>query len=129
MNTIQLPPTVQKALGEEAANDLASWLDKRFEHSTGDTQISAYTARQKANVFVLENVSNLLLANNPELQKIGSKWVWQVPIDLTLTGKGRIGRVGVLVIDANYGEIYYDNALINQLKATADQLIHEATTP
>ncbi len=91
MTTTLLPPTVQGVLGKEAAHDLASWLDARL---SATPPISAYTARQKANVFVLENVSNLLLADTPELQKAGDKQVWQVPIDLTLPGKGCVGRVG-----------------------------------
>lgn len=124
-----LPPTVQKALGEEAANDLASWLDKRLELSTSNTQISAFTARQKANVFVLENISNLLLADTPELQNKGGKWIWNVPIDLTLSGKSRVGRVGTIEIDATYGEILYDDHLIDQITESTDRLMREATAP
>lgn len=128
MDTMALPLTVQKALGEEAANDLASWLDKRLELSSPATQISAYIARQKTNVFVLEHVSNLLLANTPELQQRGGKWVWHVPVDLTLPGKGRVGFVGAIDIDATYGEIHYDDNLIDRLTIAAEQLMRELTT-
>lgn len=124
MNTMELPLTVQKALGQEAAEDLVSWLDTRL---SATTPISAYTARQKANVFVLENISNLLLADTPELQKAGDKQVWQVPIDLTLPGKGRVGRVGILAIEATYGEIRYDDRLIDEMTAVTARLMHEVT--
>lgn len=124
MNTMELPLTVQKALGQEAAEDLVSWLDTRL---SATTPISAYTARQKANVFVLENISNLLLADTPELQKAGDKQVWQVPIDLTLPGKGRVGRVGVIAIDATFGEIHYDDRLIDEMTAVTARLMHEVT--
>lgn len=124
MNTMELPLTVQKALGQEAAEDLVSWLDTRL---SATTPISAYTARQKANVFVLENISNLLLADTPELQKAGDKQVWQVPIDLTLPGKGRVGRVGVIAIDATFGEIRYDDRLIDEMTAVTARLMHEVT--
>jgi hypothetical protein len=122
MNTIPIPATVQEALGKKAADDLATWLDKRLELSLPTTQISAYTARQKANVFVLEHVSNLLLADTPELQKQGSRWVWLVPVDLTLKGRGRLGRVGAVEIDATYGEIHYSDILIRQMIEAADRL-------
>jgi len=96
-----------------------------YDETTSVTQISAYTARQKANVFVLENISNLLLANTPELVQIENKWLWQVPIDITLSGKGRIGRVGEIMIDATYGAVQYDESLIPQITASADQLLPE----
>lgn len=120
MNTMELPLTVQKALDQEAAADLASWLDTRL---SATTPISAYTARQKANVFVLENISNLLLADTPDLHKAGDKQVWQVPIDLTLPGKGRVGRVGIIAIDATFGEICYDERLIDEMTTVSKQLI------
>ena len=125
MTKIPLPSTVQEALGKEAADDLAFWLDTRL---SATTPISAYTARQKANVFVLENISNLLLADTPELQKAGDRQIWQVPIDLTLPGKGRVGRVGIIAIDATYGEIRYDDRLIDEMTAVTERLMHEVTT-
>lgn len=91
-------------------------------------QISAYTARQKANVFVLENISNLLLADAPELHKVGHKQVWRVPVDLTLPGKGRVGRIGVIAIDTTYGEIRYDDKLIDEMTAVTKQLIDDASS-
>lgn len=125
MNTTELPPTVQKALGEEAAHDLVSWLDARLSSAT---PISAFTARQKANVFVLENISNLLLAATPELQEVGNRPIWHVPIDLTLPKKGRVGRIGTIAIDATYGEVHYDEKLIDEMTAVTERLMHEATT-
>ncbi|MBN1889169.1 MAG: hypothetical protein JW850_14345, partial [Thermoflexales bacterium] len=70
------------------------WLEDQLRHtiSTPKVPISALVARQKVNVLMLENVSNLLLVNTPELVRLSDdKWVWRVPIDLTFQGRGRVG--------------------------------------
>jgi len=90
-------------------------------------RISAFVARQKVNVLMLEQVSNLLLAGEPELrQDANGCWIWRVPVDLTLPSLGRVGRVGEIEVDAQYGEVRYDEVLLSQITEQARRLARQA---
>jgi hypothetical protein len=125
MQTNPLPQTVLQALGQEAAGDLINWLEERFASvglSSG-VQISAFVARQKVNVLLLEQVSNLFLADEPVLiQDKDHHWVWRVPVDLIYPSKGRVGRVGEVDVDARYGEVRYSETLLAKMTTKAQQL-------
>jgi hypothetical protein len=125
MDKIRLPETVVAALGQEASRDLAAWLASQYQIFQIDNriQISAFVARQKVNVLMLEEVSNLLLANSPSLEKTSKGgWQWRVPIDLTLADQGRVGRVGEITVDAHYGTVHYDDASLEEITLTAEAL-------
>ena len=125
---MELPQTVRHALGPEAARDLVTWLSEQL-FSSGrkeQIQISAFVARQKVNVVVFEQVSNLFLADEPTLsQKEDGNWVWRVPVDFTLPSQGRVGRVGELEVDARYGQVYYSQALLSQMADEAERLLQQ----
>ena len=81
MRTIDLPETVVQAWGGEASRDFVAWLEERWPMRV---QIPAFVARQKVNVLMLEQVSNLLLAAKPVLEQTpDGNWQWRVPVDLT----------------------------------------------
>jgi len=124
MQNIELPKTVRDALGSQAAHDLEQWIDQRFAH-TDSLPISALVARQKANVLVLERVSNLLLADEPTLFREAGKWIWRVPIDLTFPSRGRVGHIGELRVDAQNGQVYYDNVTLLELERNAERLTQQ----
>jgi hypothetical protein len=125
MATVELPDTVLEALGSQAASDFSNWLEERLQNAglVAGVQISAFVARQKVNVLVLEQISNLLLAGTPKLIQTAGKWFWRVPIDLTLPSKGRIGRVGTIDVDALYGQLQYDEPLLTQITNETERLI------
>ena len=131
MNTqaIELPETVRRALGPEAARDFTAWLEEQLR---GEPQltISAFVARQKVNVLMLEQVSNLLLADEPALIQLSdAAWVWRVPIDLTYPSHGRVGRVGTVDVDARYGEVRFTDATLSHLRESAQQLAQQTLHP
>lgn len=65
-----IPNTVLDALGEEAARDLEGWLQAHLETiQRNQPPISPLVARQKVNVLMLEQVSNLLRAGEPTLER------------------------------------------------------------
>lgn len=132
MHTSELPDAVQKAWGTEAAKDFVAWLDEYLREArlTPEVQVSAFVARQKVNVLMLERVSNLLLAGEPRLvQRSGGHWVWQVPVDLTFPSHGRVGCVGELEVDARYGEMHYTDALLTQMADEARRLAEQVLHP
>lgn len=131
MDKIGLPDTVVEAWGTQASQDFIDWLEERIPviQTAAQVQISAFVARQKANVLMLEQVSNLLLAGEPVLEHTPEgEWHWRVPIDLTFPGYGRVGKVGEIRVDAHYGNVYYDDALLAQISAAAEQLANQTLT-
>lgn len=116
MQVSELPNTVKQVLGVEAANDLANWLEDQLQFHTSEVPISPFIARQKVNVLMLENVSNLLLAGEPVLISTASgQRFWRVPVDLTYPTKGRVGKVGEIDVDANYGGVQFDQQVLKQI--------------
>lgn len=132
MEAVGLPDTVVQAWGTEATRDFVAWLEERLcvIWSPSQVQISAFVARQKVNVLMLEQVSNLLLAGEPTLeQTAGGNWLWRVPVDLTFPTHGRVGCVGEVEVDARYGEVRYDDALLSRIAREAKHLAQETLHP
>ena len=132
MQAVGLPKTVVQAWGPEATRDFVAWLEERLRVVRGPSQvqISAFVARQKVNVLMLEQVSNLLLAGEPTLeQTYGGNWRWRVPVDLTFPTHGRVGCVGEVEVDARYGEVHYDDALLARIASEAKRLAQHTLHP
>ena len=122
MQAIELPDTVRQALGPEAARDFTAWLEEQLRGGSQLT-ISAFVARQKVNTLMLEQVSNLLLADEPALIQLPDEaWLWRVPVDLTFPARGRVGRVGTVDVDARYGEVRFTEATLSRLRESAQHL-------
>ena len=132
MQATGLPETVVQAWGPEVANDFLTWLEERMRAKafTSQIHISAFVARQKVNVLMLERVSNLLLAGEPRLTEApDGSGVWHVPVDLTFPTHGRVGCVGEVEVDARYGEVHYDDALLAQIARQAERLAQRTLHP
>ena len=78
-------------------------------------------ARRQANVWLLEQVGNLLRAENPELI-LGEQLVWRVDVVLTRPDVGAVGRIGRLELDAVTGKVLSDVATAQELVANARTL-------
>jgi hypothetical protein len=114
----------------EAASDFTTWLEQQLNQVKFEASlpISAFVARQKVNVLMLEQISHLLLAGEPQLvQKMNQQWVWQVPVDLTFPNKGRVGQVGQVEVEAYHGEIQFTEILLAQILAKVQQLAQTIT--
>jgi hypothetical protein len=119
-----LPPSVAEVLGEKASQDLLLWFqDQMSATPEAGIQISDFVARQKVNVLMLEQISNLLLAGTPELiRDEGRGWVWRVPVELTFPSRGRVGQVALLDVDTRHGFIYYDASTLEEIQQQTDLL-------
>lgn len=126
METSDLPETVVQAWGGEASRDFVTWLEERMIQASTQVQISAFVARQKVNVLMLEQVSNLLLAGEPVLEQASDgDWQWRVPVDLTFPEHGRVGRVGEVIVNAQYGEVRYDETVLARIADKARRLAQQ----
>lgn len=84
--------------------------------------LSAEAARREANYWLLENVGNLLRADNLELV-LGEQLVWRVDIVLTSPTRGQVDVVGRIELDAITGEVLADETLAEELTPRAHALI------
>jgi hypothetical protein len=83
--------------------------------------LSAEVVLRQANVWLLENVGNLLRAELPELV-LGDQLIWRLDIVLTSPTRGSVGSVGRLEVDATTGEILADETLAQEFIPRAQAL-------
>lgn len=124
MTSLQLPEKVVASWGSEAAEDFVEWLDTRLRDapSKPKVQITPLAARQQVNVLMLEKVGNLLLAGEPWLVQTAAGSRWRVPVDLTYPGRGRVGQVGTLDVDASLGLVIYTEESLQLFRDEAEAL-------
>lgn len=77
-------------------------------------QITATTARQRVNRFVISEIGNLLYSGEPSLI-LAEHLYWQVPILLAYPETGPVGQVGSLAVDAQTGEVVVDDKKITEI--------------
>jgi hypothetical protein len=94
---------------------------------SADFNVTAVTARQKANRYLLMNLGDQLHAGEPELM-IGERLWWRVPVLLSLSQGGYLGKVGELQVDAQSGAV--EPALETSLAQIADyaDMLYERAT-
>lgn len=88
---------------------------------TQPLNITSFSARQRVTQYVIQELSTQLGADLPELT-VAERVYWSVPIVFTLPGKGVLGRVGMLHIDAETGELKTDPQIEQEIMRHAKQL-------
>ena len=88
--------------------------------------ITSFSARQRVTQHVMHGLSTQLGGDAPELT-VGERVYWSVPVVFTLPGKGVLGRVGTLRIDAATGELLTDPQTEQEMMQNARQLAERAT--
>ncbi len=104
----------------------SSQVTVRIEVST-NVNISAFTARQKANRFLIMQAGDQLCAEQPELV-VGPTLYWRIPVQYTPSRRGPLGIVGHLLIDANTGEITIADGQTSKDLMTRAEAYYEHTT-
>lgn len=98
----------------------------RFEISA-DVNVTAFSARQRANRFLIAQIGDQLGALEPELV-VGAAIQWRVPIQFAPSLLGRLGIVGHLLVNAQTGEVSIaDGRTRDDLVANAESLYERAT--
>ncbi len=72
---------------------------------SAEIKISAEDARRKVNGFLLNNLSYLTVAERQPELVVGEKVFWRIAVNHTLPGFGVIGKIGVIDVDVETGEI------------------------
>ena len=92
---------------------------------TADVNVSAYSARQKVDAFVLSQISYMMHAGDPTLV-LADSVRWRVPIILSLTSRGDVGEVGAIDVDVETGQMHVNPQLIGEINARAEGLARSA---
>src|SRR5438270_10355389 len=95
---------------------------------TQPLNVTSFSARQRVTQHVLRELSTQLGGDTPELT-IGERVYWSVPVVFTLPGKGVLGRVGTLQVDAGTGELLTDPHTEQEMLRHAEQLAQRAALP
>ena len=95
-------------------------------HVTQSLNVTSFSARQRVTQYVMHQLSTQLGGDTPELT-VGERVYWTVPVVFTLPGKGVLGRVGALRIDAATGELMTDTQTEQDMMRHAEQLAQRAT--
>jgi hypothetical protein len=85
---------------------------------TQPLNITSFSARQKVTQFVIQELSSQLGGETPELTVV-----------FTLPGKGVLGRVGTLRVDARTGELLCDPQTLQEMMRHVEQLARSASLP
>lgn len=84
--------------------------------------ISAYVAKQKANVCLALHCGQSFCVDEPVLQ-IGQRISWLVPVWLSTSQGGRQTKIGELIVDAQTGEVLETSERCRILKQIANALL------
>jgi hypothetical protein len=95
---------------------------------TQPLNVTSFSARQRVTQYVMHELSTQLGGDTPELT-VGERVYWSVPVVFTMPGKGVLGRVGTLRVDAGTGELLTDPQTEQEMLRQAEQLAHRATLP
>jgi len=90
--------------------------------------ITPFGAKQEVDDFLLDAVGNLLCAGEPELFVAEEGMYWRVPVHYVLPSKGKVGRVGALLVDVQTGEMVRTLEELDAIKRHAEVLYQAATS-
>ena len=80
---------------------------------TAPVNVTAFSARQKVNRFVITEISTQLLGEEPDLH-VGERLCWSVPVVLTSPAQGVVGKVGDILVDVTTGEMLVDEETVRE---------------
>ena len=92
---------------------------------TQPLNITSFSARQRVTQYVMQELSTQLGGDTPELT-VAERVYWSVPVVFTLPGRGVLGRVGTLRVDAGTGELLTDPQTEQEIMRHAEQLAQRA---
>jgi hypothetical protein len=95
---------------------------------TQPLNVTAFSARQRVTQYVMQQLSTQLGGDAPELT-VGERVWWSVPVVFTLPGRGVLGRVGTLRVDAATGELLTDPQTEQEMLRHAEQLAQRPPLP
>jgi hypothetical protein len=88
---------------------------------TANIQVTADAARRRVNVYVGNEIADLLHGEAPTLLVNATGVFWRVPVVLSSRSWGRIGQVGAIDVDVETGEMRVDERSIAEIEHNAER--------
>jgi hypothetical protein len=88
---------------------------------TAQVNITDYTAQRLVSKLLLDHVGNLLYGERPNLVA-GRRLLWRVPVWLASPRSGPLGEIGIMDVDAQTGEVLYDQLLLDEIAERGNAL-------
>jgi hypothetical protein len=88
--------------------------------------ITPFVARQKVTGFVLQEISDHMRGEQPDLV-VGDRLCWAVPVVLTSPIQGVVGKVGEILVDATTGELLVEQDTVQRMSDAADRLAERSS--
>jgi len=95
---------------------------------TQPLNVTAFSACQRVTQHVIYELSTQMCGDTPELI-VGDRIYWSVPVLFTLPGRGVLGRVGTLRVDAETGALLTDPQTEQEMLRHAEQLAQRTPLP
>jgi hypothetical protein len=95
---------------------------------TAQVNVTDYSAQRSVSKLLLDHVGNLLYGERPNLVA-GRRLLWRVPIWLASPRSGPLGEIGVMDVDAQTGEILYDQSLLDEIAERGNVLARRSLHP
>lgn len=111
---VELPTQVNLPEGSEVYVVVTPGVEKRI-------------AQRKANGWLVDQVGNMVMADDGVLVQRGNAWIWRFHAYLTSLTHEPDGPIGVIDIDANIGAVLSDQHTIEEMyeaAPTATQLLY-----
>jgi hypothetical protein len=108
---IQLTPTTELPEGSRVFVSMANDVEQA-------TLLDPHVARRKANGWLVSFVGSVL-AQQPQLEQVEGRLVWQFKAFLALRGHPLQGPVGEIAVDAYSGEVLTDEDAATGMIANA----------
>ena len=90
-------------------------------HREVQINISADEAQHRVTQFVHRKISSQMHGEAPTLT-LGGRTCWRVPIHLTFPSFGDVGRVGIIDVDVESGELQIDTTIIQEIERHAENI-------
>lgn len=90
--------------------------------------VSAFAARQKANSFILSQISYMMHAGEPELV-LNNRIIWRVPVILSQRSRGDVGQVGAVDVDVETGQLTVTPVQIEEMQERAEDIARRTPSP
>jgi hypothetical protein len=88
---------------------------------TANILVTSEMARRRVNVFVGNEIADLLHGETPDLVLCENGVYWRVPVVLSSRSIGRIGPVGVIDVDVETGDLKVSDQTISEIEARAQR--------
>jgi len=95
-------------------------------HREVQINISAAEAQNRVTQFVHRKISSQMHGEAPTLI-LGGRTCWRVPVHLTFPSFGDVGRVGVLDVDVESGELQINTTIIQEIERYAKDIARRIT--